>query len=806
MKTSIALLVTLPLLLHPKLSSAQWIQDGAPVSQGWGTTIDPVIVSDGAGGAIIAWNDGRIDANYDIFVQRINAAGVPQWTKDGVPICVVVGSQFVGGIVSDGAGGAIVVWGDDRTQVRDIYAQRINAAGMVQWVPNGLGVCTVAGAKNFPAIVSDGAGGAVMAWEDRRNLANYDIFAQRVNAAGVLQWGAPGIAISSVGGNQDRVSMTSDGAGGAIMTWWDNRNINYDVFVQRVNMAGVVQWAANGAPVVTLPSGQSDPKITTDGAGGAIVAWTDSRWGNSDIYAQRVGPTGTMMWTADGEGVCFDGSDQGWAVIASDGASGALIAWVDWRDFGSNGYDCYAQRMSATGTPLWLANGAPVCTAAGDQSVRTIVSDGAGGGVFAWDDQRSISDWDIYAQRVTAPGAFLWGYNGAAVCASPGGSYTPRAIADGSGGAIVTWSDSRTGQSDVFAQRMEPRYGYWGRPEPTLTAARDNPKDQGGKVILNWTASGRDALNGQLISKYTIWRAMDVVSAAPLVAAKGVTVVDEPATAPIQPGERVLWHELTPTTEYYWELVGSQSAYYNAAYSFTAPTRQDSTAGNTATQYFRIVSEAYTQFYNWPSNVVSAHSVDNLAPAAPLALVAQRVGPDVHLHWNRVHVPDLRDYSVYRKTSVGVTPVPINFLSSADDTVLTDAGAPTLALYYIVTAYDVHANQGPPSNEASVGATTGTGNAPPITALTVLQNHPNPFTGTTELSIGLPAPSDVSVEVFDVAGRKVGEVAVKQAAAGWQTVPFAARDSEGQALASGVYFYRVHANGTTVARKMVITR
>jgi hypothetical protein len=198
--------------------------------------------------------------------------------------------------------------------------------------------------------------------------------------------------------------------------------------------------------------------------------------------------------------------------------------------------------------------------------------------------------------------------------------------------------------------------------------------------------------------------------------------------------------------------------------------------------------------------------VDNLAPAAPLFLTAQRVGADVQLKWNRVRVPDLRDYSVYRKTTTGVTPVPINFLASAPETVLVDASAPASALYYIVTAYDVHANQSPPSNEASVGATTNVGDTPAITQLTVLQNRPNPFAGTTEFEIGLPAASEVALEVYDVAGRRVRAQTLPRQAAGWQRVGFDGRDGAGKPLASGVYFCRVTASGTTVTRKMVIAR
>jgi flagellar hook assembly protein FlgD len=150
--------------------------------------------------------------------------------------------------------------------------------------------------------------------------------------------------------------------------------------------------------------------------------------------------------------------------------------------------------------------------------------------------------------------------------------------------------------------------------------------------------------------------------------------------------------------------------------------------------------------------------------------------------------------------------VPVNFLSNSTDSLVLDTGAPLTTLYYIVTAKDVHENQSAASNEAFVSGATNVGNTPVVTQFTVLQNYPNPFTTGTEFQVGLPAPSDVTVEIYDVAGRRVGSLSVRDAAAGWQRIPFAGRDDRGGALASGVYFYRITANGSTVTRKMVIAR
>jgi hypothetical protein len=83
--------------------------------------------------------------------------------------------------------------------------------------------------------------------------------------------------------------------------------------------------------------------------------------------------------------------------------------------------------------------------------------------------------------------------------------------------------------------------------------------------------------------------------------------------------------------------------------------------------------------------------------------------------------------------------------------------------------------------------------------------YPNPFTGTATLAIELTTPSAVRIDVFDVAGRTVRTLTLPDAA-GSRRVAFDGRSDGGRLLPGGVYFYRVTAEGKTVARKMVIAR
>lgn len=790
----IGIIPILPLSAH-----AQWALDGTALTMVPLSQTAAVVVSDGAGGAIIAWQDGRNGIN-DIYAQRVNGSGTPLWAANGVAVCTAAGDQWTPVILADGVGGAFVVWQDDRSGSGDVYAQRLNAAGVPQWAANGIVVCNAVGAQVSQVVASDNSGGIVVAWGDFRSGTNNDIYAQRVNSAGAVQWVGNGVILCIDGTTQDVPQIVASGGGSTVIVWRDWRfgAGDIDIYAQRLTPAGAVQWGAAGISVCGALGVQQEVQLVADGTGGAVIAWADYRSGsNADLFAQRVNSSGAAQWIGNGIMVSGAPLDQLSPRLVSDGAGGAVVAWYDFR---VSDYDIYVQRVTASGSPAWTGDGVAACTVPGTQRFPSIASDGMGGYVVAWNDNRdgAFPEYtNLFAQRFSSNGAPLWSSGGISVCSAANFQGAPVCLYDGAGGIIITWGDQRSLASDIYVQRLDNNYGFWGRPEPTITTVKDVPNDQGGKVAVNWTASGRDNAFPRTIDFYSMWRAIDAIP-------MGATTISSGELSALSADDQDPIYLATPSR--YYERVGTQSAQGWPGYSFAAATRADSVAGATANTYFMVAAHyLYDNFVAFASNELSGHSVDNLAPAPPLLLTAQRIGNHVYLKWNGVRISDLRDYSVYRATASGVTPVPLNFLASSDDTVAVDANAPVSALYYIVTAYDVHANQSDPSNEAAVQAATGIGDTPAFTALTVLQNYPNPFAATTDFSIGLPRDADVRVEIFDVAGRRVSAIATK-GSKGWQRVSFAGRDQGGRLLASGVYFYRVTAAGSTTTRKMVIAR
>ncbi len=423
--------------------------ENVAVSAAAGDQRYPQPVSDGSGGAIITWMDFR-DGNFDIYAQRVNGAGVVQWTADGVAISTTAGEQSFPQLISDGSGGAVITWQDTRSGTFDIYAQRVNGAGAVQWTADGVAISTAPDDQNNPQLIPDGSGGTIITWWDHRN-GTWDIYAQRVNGSGVVQWTADGVAISTAAGDQENPQLISDNSGGAIITWQDYRNItNADVYAQRVNSAGAVQWTADGVAISTAINDQYVAQLISDNSGGAIIAWHDYRNGSdADIYVQRVNSAGAAQWTADGVAISALAGEQIIPHLAVDGSGGAIITWMDHR---SGTWDIYAQRVNSAGTVQWTTDGIAISTAAGEQIYPQLISDNSGGAIITWEDGRSGTD-DIYAQHVNRFGAVQWTVDGVGISTAANYQSNPQLISDGSGGAIIIWEDPRSGTNyDIYAQ------------------------------------------------------------------------------------------------------------------------------------------------------------------------------------------------------------------------------------------------------------------------------------------------------------------------------------------------------------------
>lgn len=391
-----------------------------------------------------------------LLVLILPTAALAAWPHDpmvGVPVCPATPDQQDPVVVSDGAGGVFVAWHDFRSGAFDIYAQRISSAGVPLWASGGVAVCSATGAQMSPCITSNGTGGVVIAWRDYRGGATADIYAQKLNANGATQWTANGVAVCTATDMQWYPRAVPDSAGGAIIAWADYRSgTNWDLYAQRVSTTGIVRFAANGIGVCTVAQDQQNISMVSDGSGGAFLAWEDQRSGSYDIHAQKLSGTGAQWAAGTGMPVSVvAATSQTRAKLVRDGGGGVIVAWEDLR---SGNYDVYAQRLDGTGAPSWALNGVVVASGTGDQNGVLMSQDGSGGAIVAWTDTRG-SAMDVYAQRLDLGGGIWWKANGLAICAASGDQTVTGLVTDGSGTTILSWTDLRNGaHSDVYARAV----------------------------------------------------------------------------------------------------------------------------------------------------------------------------------------------------------------------------------------------------------------------------------------------------------------------------------------------------------------
>lgn len=81
------------------------------------------------------------------------------------------------------------------------------------------------------------------------------------------------------------------------------------------------------------------------------------------------------------------------------------------------------------------------------------------------------------------------------------------------------------------------------------------------------------------------------------------------------------------------------------------------------------------------------------------------------------------------------------------------------------------------------------------------QNYPNPFNPTTKISFEIPKSGLISLKVFDLTGREIATLINEFKTLGKYSVDF-----NGTNLSSGVYFYKLEANGISEVKKMLLLK
>ncbi|KAA0215029.1 MAG: hypothetical protein DYG94_03740 [Leptolyngbya sp. PLA3] len=374
------------------------------------STVDWDLRVDASGNCLLAFTDIRAGGDLDVYAYLIAPDGTMLWGGDGVAISSNAEFEADPRIIQLTTGDYVVVW--PRFDVLPgLYMQRLNAAGMPQLAAGGVAIYS-AGSEEpaFVEIEPTADGQFIASWV--RNTSSFSsprhVYAQKYDASGAKQWGAAPVFVNNatVVPIAHRPRLIVDSAGGAAIAWHDVRDGDFDCYVQRISPAGAVLFTPNGVFASNEAARQQlDPAIAFDPSGDIMMFYrnTDGAQNIQGLNVQRFdGTTGARML---GNGVVLLPYNNQWngpprAVSIDAGA--AAISDVQ-PNIGSTHGILTLMRVDSDGAYIDEDGAISVSTA--DSSKGRLALAGAPGGalIASWADQRS-GDYDVYAQRVNADG------------------------------------------------------------------------------------------------------------------------------------------------------------------------------------------------------------------------------------------------------------------------------------------------------------------------------------------------------------------------------------------------------------------
>jgi hypothetical protein len=498
-----------------------WRENGTPIVQAQGSQSRHTADSDGLGGMIIGWQDGRLGQNSDIWAQRITPRGQLVWGNgQGIQVCATGSNQEGPKLCPDGAGGAFFSWVDDRNlqdSDRDIYCQRVTADGQLMWPADGEAVVIEASEQTEQRIVNNSSGEAIICWLDkRRDDLTYDVYAMRISGVNRMrkEWDPPtGVPVFVEARNQQGVRLFPDAQGGAYFAVEDERERGYpevDIWVHHLNRNGARLWAENGIPACRAMGNQNSPLIRRTANGGCVVAWGDYRSGSQEIWAQAFTYEGDTLWAADGIPLVEGIGGNATAPKALPRGNGSFtVFWLDGR-FGSNGTVPFIANVTDAGDNAeieYMTNGIPAQVGTIGGGINPDAAAGPNGETFVvWEDHRIGGDlYSIYAQKITANGERSWGDAGLKVAEYGREQTMPRVCSDGSDGIYIAWrAPSDSGDNNIFIQMLDANgTRLWGDSAFLMAGKRadevieDMQPDGEGGIVISWQVSTVDSITRQ---------------------------------------------------------------------------------------------------------------------------------------------------------------------------------------------------------------------------------------------------------------------------------------------------------------------
>ncbi|CAN5477962.1 hypothetical protein BH10BAC5_BH10BAC5_25880 [soil metagenome] len=336
-----------------------WNSAGVRVSRAssyLGIDLNQVKIIQAEGGyAIISWRDIPTSS---LLTQKLSDNGTRLWDANDVVVTNAVNHYSM---CKDSQDGIYFAYMSEYPAF--IYTQHLNINGVAQWPGNTL-IVSVPSYKYTPTMCEDQNGGFIVSWPDWRDnpfTLRPNIYASHIGPSHNDIWTPNGTSITTGSANNYQLpKCISDNHGGAYIVYLfsDPTFTDFRVYAQDISYFGDLRWTpANGKLITdkvdyipTLDNRFDVQMATVDALGGLITCWLgyyDNALTQYGLLAQRMDYYGNNIWDNNGVFVSKGTNMLRPTIVFDGGSSGCNIAWSDSRNFGSSGFDIYAQHLKA---------------------------------------------------------------------------------------------------------------------------------------------------------------------------------------------------------------------------------------------------------------------------------------------------------------------------------------------------------------------------------------------------------------------------------------------------------------------------
>ena len=408
-----------------------------------------------------------------------------QWSQDPLLNTVIAdraSEQVVQKIASTSDGGCYVAWFDLASGNYDVYLQRFDGAGYAQWPANGRLISGHAQSSSLTDwdLIADAQDQAVLVFCDARAGSDLDIYAYRVDRDGTMLWGPDGITLSANADYEPSPQVTQASDGDFVVVWAQLPNAgDGQIRMQRLAPDGTLRFASGGIPVAgEVGDDPAFADVIPSQDGSVILSWVkdiSTYYSNRWIRAQRISATGTPLWATFVEVYNLVAVPLGYfPKVMADGDGGALCAW----HASESNYNARLQHLDADGIARFPTNGLLLSTAGSFHHLAPVLvyhHDVVEYSVFWEERNASQTNWGIFGQRVTAAGDRLWGNSGRALIpVTTDYNTSPRALLCADGAMVFTTDEAGVGPGNdrIIGMRVDAQGDMvWSNPPLAVAMA-----------------------------------------------------------------------------------------------------------------------------------------------------------------------------------------------------------------------------------------------------------------------------------------------------------------------------------------------